>query len=193
MGSFLACHSSAVVLTDEKESPSEGNIAGYRAKAGDEPLSLTPKFWTSSYKLPGKIAFLKSRRNRIAKLIHKRSFKNASMGKKESFVTRLLKFMNTEAEHETPRNLSVRYEVNFTPTEKGLKELISRSDNMDDDIEDIGLKITGTPEIFWLKHSRAKTTVQLDVKRLEGIVIEGESLLTALATNRDTLLAALKG
>ncbi len=97
---------------------------------------------------------------------------------------------------QTPPQLNhevkVKYEFSITPEEAELNSIIAEwENNHDTKWDNAGFKLKGDDEIYWLSHSLAKQTIELDITRENKEIVNAQSLLNAVITNRQTLLQEL--
>lgn len=190
MKEFLAKWTKYVVANEEDEE-ADHSIVGYSPGENMVPLNLNPMFKSYQYKKQGKIDFLTQNREQI-RTIFRKNVLNPQSQVDVSLLNKMLVQLGIQVPPELDHDINVKYEFNYTPEETELASIITAwEDYHDTKWEDVGFKLKGNNDIYWLSHSLAKQTIELDVVRENAEIINVDSLLNAINQSREILLAVL--
>jgi hypothetical protein len=194
LNTFLARHHSEHVhLAQNGEAELE--VEGYQRRPGaDVRDDLNGRFRTRAIRPPGPVDHIRANRPGIYKVIRKSELDGETIANTPvSFYQALLSKLGINEGDQPADPVRSRYEVNFTPTEGQLDNLIEnwQQDGGNDAWDDIGFKMSGDSRTYWLSHSVGRYEEELDVDRVNDEIIGGESLLSELDDMEDDLLERL--
>ena len=186
LNEFMAKFSSYVVSEDNDDI---NEIIGYRETDDDEAQALHSRFQDSIYKKDGRIEYISQHQNRITKIIRKNRL-SITEPDDRNFFSRMMDRVLLQDVNPEHTDIKVKYEVNYTPSQEQLQQMIGEWDVENETRwDDIGFNIAGTT--YWLSHSTAKDEVDLNVTRDNDEVINAQSLIRALQTNQDRIFNVL--
>lgn len=193
LNTFLARHHSEhVSLVQNGEE--ELDLEGYQRHPGADIRDLEARFRTSTIRPPGPVDHIRRNRLGIYKVIRKskldgETIANTSVSNHQAFLSML--GINQGKQPADP--VRSRYEVNFTPTEGQLEEIIEnwQQDRGDEAWDDVGFKMSGDSKTYWLSHSISKFEEVLDVDRDNDEIVNSGSLLSELNDMEDDFLERL--
>ncbi|MES9907195.1 MAG: hypothetical protein ABW150_01640 [Candidatus Thiodiazotropha sp.] len=190
MKTFLAKWTSYVVVDDDDDE-ADHSIIGYRANEDDEPMHLNPMFKSYLKKKPGKIEFITNNREDI-RTIHRKNLLSPQSQADMTLFNRMLVKIGVQDPPQVNHEVKVKYEFHHTPEEEELEAIIADWEQEHDaKWDDIGFKLKGDDEIYWLSHSLAKRTIDLDVTRENKEIVNATSILNSVNQNREVLLQEL--
>lgn len=184
---FLAKFTSYVVEVDPEGDEIE--IAGYREDESDTAKHFYPRFTSSPLRAEGKLQVIRRRRHEIRKIIRKNDLGDNLAGDTPlNFRQALLQQIGiiNATDVGEGNELRAKYEVNYTPSESELEEIIeawNASGDSNSGWDDVGFQFTGESKTHWLSTSLLKIEVDLDVQKSDGMV-SGSSLLREIVSNR---------
>jgi hypothetical protein len=189
LNEFIAKWTKHVVVVEDEEV--DHNIVGYSNSIGDEVLSLHPIFKSSLHKKPGQSDYLKNNISNIIKMIRKNKLvPNVQID--TTLWQSILQTFGLACSTEITHDVKIKYEIPYSPSIQELDDIISEWDSSHNSKwDDVGFKLTGETETYWLSHSISKETVELDVNRENAEVVNGESLLSCLSNIRSSLISLL--
>lgn len=191
--SFLQKYSSHVMLDPAWDGTGEMPIVGYCLQPGAETQRLRPSFRTSLYRQPGALAKIRRERPRIRKLLRKNHISVAQQND-VALWQRMLRGVGLSAPPATRNEAKVKWELEFTPTEPQLEQIIAKWEEEHDlQWDDVGFVLEGEQTPLWLSHVFAKTEIEVDVQRRNAAIVADDSLLAALQANRARLLELVPG
>jgi len=189
MNEFVAKWTKYVVVTDDPEV--DHKIIGYSKGQGEEVQPLHPLFRSSLKKKPGQLDFLRAQRVNIRKVIRKNKLSH-KVQVDIALWQSLLQKLGLHTVTDNSQDVKVKYEIPFSPSSEELEGMISGWDsNHNSKWDDVGFELTGQQEVYWLSHSISKESVELDVRRDNAEVVNGDSIVTSLVQLRSALLANL--
>jgi hypothetical protein len=189
LNEFIAKWTKYVVIADDPEV--DHNIVGYSISPGAEVQVLHPIFRSSLHKKPGKLDYLKTQRPIIRKVIRKNKLSH-NVQIDVAFWQSLLQKVGLHSVTEIAHDVKVKYEIPYCPSDEELESIITTWDiSHNSKWDDIGFELTGESEIYWLSDSISKETMDLEVRRENAEVVNGESILSSLVHVRSSLIAKL--
>lgn len=193
LGEFMDKFSRYVELDDD-DVDSDHTVVGYRASPTDEPENYYPRFLTRLVQQPGKIDYIRKRRESIRAIIRKNQL-TLTTREQITLFKRLVKSMGIGGAEPGDAPLRAKYEISLTPSEEELEDIISRwlENRQQSKWDDVGFKISGESSTWWLSHSLPKHVLELPVRRVNAEIVDGKSLLDAIQASRGTLLRLLRG
>lgn len=169
----------------------DGEEHTYYGQSADEDRKFRPLFMTERRRLPGKLDFIRAKRSDIVKSVQKTVLHPFAQATDNALWQAMLGKMGVKRPAVEEQEISIRNEVCMTPTEEELANIIQqwREDEANNGTGDIGFCLRGnTQEIHWLSSSMAKAEWPVIVERDEHNIVEANSLLHALASNRGEIL-----
>jgi len=177
-----------VVVADEEV---DHNIVGYSNGPGEETQLLHPMFRSSLHKKPGQSEYLKNQRPNIRMMIRKNKLV-PDVQIDTSLWQNMLQKLGLHASTEISHDVKVKYEIPYCPSAQELENVINEWDvSHSSKWDDVGFKLIGESETYWLSHSISKETIELDIRRENAEVVNGESLLSSLSLIRNSMIALL--
>jgi len=193
INTFLAKHhSDHVCLADDGEEELE--VEGYQRSPNTEIRDLNARFKTRTIRPPGPVDHIRANRPGIYKVIRKSKLDNETIANTTvSYYQALLSKIGINQGEQPADPVRSRYEVNFTPTEGQLENIIENweQDGGDEAWDDVGFKMSGDSKIYWLSHSRGRYEEEMDVDRVNDEIVGGESILSELDAMENDLLGRL--
>lgn len=192
---FLARHHSEhVSLVQNGEAELE--VEGYQRRPGEDVdvRDLNARFRSRTIRPPGPVDHIRANRPGIYKVIRKSKLDGETIANTPvSFYQALLSKIGINRGGQPADPVRSRYEVNFTPTEGQLENIIENweQDGGDEAWDDVGFKMSGDSKIYWLSHSLSRYEEELGVDRINDGIVSGKSLLSELDDMEDDLLARL--
>lgn len=184
---FLQVHSPCAKKAHGNSGDAE--IHGY-ATNGDPPADLRPDFETSRIQRPGPIEQLKSRRGEIRKIIRNTKLTLVGSAAEKTVTRYLLQTIGLVQESDKLQHIRVKYEVNVTPKQNELVEIIRTWQERDDSDAEVGFQFAGDPSIHWLGHALARKKMKLDISRSNEI-LDTVAILDQLDGQADNLIQEL--
>ncbi len=186
---FIGKFSDYVILSDYGDS--DLNIAGYRAKPEDPLLNLYPQFSSSVVKRLGQVDYIIKNRINIRKITRHNTLSPGVKNNQESWQ-KLLRSLGIKKEKILSVDVRLTYDFPFTPTEEELKEIIDEWESSHDSRwDDVGFTFACEQSPRWLSHSVAKDDFELETLDVANEIHEATSILEALASMRDSILAVM--
>jgi hypothetical protein len=173
----------------------EYDILGYRNTPSENCQKLYPRFETSLYQKKGQIDFIKENRLSIQKIIRKNKV-DFQVRQDIALWQKLLEYLHiteTNNTSEEENNIHFRYEIDLTPTEDELNQIMDQWDSVHSTKWDnIGFMLKDETSPRWISHSIAKGDFDLELDRNDVGIISAESLLNALLNERQKILGLLE-
>lgn len=189
--SFMARFSNFCVYDESDASHQE--LLGYSDSSPDDHEHHYVRFRGRRVRNRGELDLLLRNRSRIRKTIQKNTLR-PHVTADASLLQRLLRGL-AGGHHGDPRGelpsdcVHVRYEVEYTPTARELKEMFQYIADFDHTKwDDIGFALEGEQDIHWLSHSYVKQEVELDLETGQDRVHDAEELLGKLVARRRRFL-----
>lgn len=191
---YLERFSPWVVLPNGASCSPDVQVLGYQ-DGQDIRQDLKPRFVSAPVKLPGEIDYIRQNRQRIRKIVRKDEYDGGDLPR-TSLLTCMLQGFGLR---DTPEQLDAttfRYELDFEPSEGELNQIIEswqeRADQEDATRwDDVGFMFQSESDIRWLSRSAAKQTLEVDIQLRDEVLIEADTLMTALQRRRNALIGSL--
>jgi hypothetical protein len=187
---FLGKYTSNVVY----EAHDNSKIEGYRSTfSGQADSHLSPRFSSVLYRKAGAIAFVRSNRERIRKVIRKETLSFQVPVQRAFWQELISRFGITEASASEEQTERFKLELEHTPTEEELEQMIySWEYNGGENVwDDTGFKLQGDSNLYWLSHCYARNVFQINAVRKNSEIVDSQSLLDELIARRDEILRLL--
>ena len=185
---FLEAHGRHVVVGEPNEE-SDYPILGYVKNAGDDPAHYYPRFRTALIKNPGQKQFLLDNIDKITKVIRKEVL-DLTHGDELTFWQKMLRQAGLSNPPTLPIKPRISFEVPFKPTSADINNLFQEwEEGGENKWDDFGIKLSGDQEIHWVSHTLARRRFDLAVERDNAEVVNSQSLIDALLTHRQQILA----
>ncbi len=180
------------VVTEKRQPKSlTVDIAGYSLSGDSEILRVRPDFKSAPVKKQGEIRYIRSHWKKIRKMIRTDEYKTGR-SKSASFLRKALHAFGLSGDAQVPEDTRYRCEMTYQPTKDELDEIIQHWENDHTSRwDDVGFMFSGDGEIKWLSRTTARDIMSLDIDYKNDVVIDEESLMAALAAQRDQLLGLL--
>ena len=186
--SFLQKCSSHVQIDPAWDRIEEIRVMGYCEHPGVQPQPLRPQFSTRLLRKPGAHRLIRQKRQQIRKVIRKNRIRTRDQND-VGLWQKMLRGIGMSAPPVARNDVKVKWELEFTPTEEQLNQIIESWEKQHElQWDDVGFVMTGEPEPLWLSHIFVKMELQIDVRRPNPAIIADDTLLSALQTNRSRLL-----
>ncbi len=191
MKGYLERFSKWVVLPANVQKATDVNVLGYKHNRQTR-TDLRPRFRSVPVRLQGRLDYIRTNRQRIRKMLRKDEYEGGRV-QHDSLVAKLLKGFGLRHSAPSLDKTRYRFEINYTPSEAELNEIINEytSGRANTDVtrwDDIGFKFEKDNQIHWLSSASAKGEAEVNIRLRDGVVIEADSLLTALHAQRSSLL-----
>jgi hypothetical protein len=188
---YLERFSPWVVLPTSAERTPNVQVLGYRDN-GDIRHDLKPRFLSAPVRLQGEIEYIRKNRRQIRKIIRTDEY-GGGPTRQTPLLRKMLQSLGLRDAPEELDATRFRFELDFEPTRMELNEVIEawqdRSNSEDATRwDDVGFKFEADPTVRWLSRSVAKQTLELDIHLRDEVLIEAETLMTALQRRREDLL-----
>jgi hypothetical protein len=170
------------------------DILGYR-RTGDDSAQddVYPQFDSKWFKQAGQHNFIRSNWNKIRQIIRKDTLV-FSVEKDRSFFGQLVQKIgiseNIPSNEESER---FQFTLNHHPSEEEVDNMIRYWEEQEHSTkwDDLGFKLEGEDNIYWLSRSLAKKTFSLDVKRINDEIIDSQSLIDQLIAHQHKIFSLL--
>ena len=193
IGDFLALESAYAI--DAIDQDGQPYIAGYTDKQDNVPTAAQPKFKLETFKKKGRRTFLVDNHDKIKKVVRVGRVTLENVLERTTFqsLVRFLRGDPTQHQDVEVGVRSARVELQYTPTENELKQMIEADDADDDGSrwEDLGFEIPGEGTV-WLNRSRASDTFPLNIDIGAAGVVKTELLSKAIVAQKEELLKLLE-
>jgi hypothetical protein len=174
-------------------------FSGYRCANGTIYNDLEPRFIKSLYKNPSKRNMILANRENIRGIVRRINLDRAQPSELDVFDRLRSLFGASGITELNDHEVSLKYELSYTPSATELDEIISAYDNSLNrtNWEDVGLLFPdnnsfGANGTEWLSKSFAKTKIAIEVDWvLTGQLINGNVLLASIGFHRQDLLELL--
>ena len=200
LNGFLRSYSKWVILKPDaaEDDPDEERVAGY-SNVGPHGLleNYKPSFKSSQWKLNGQQDIIRERVDEIRTIVRKDEL-NYEFKEDLSFGQAIWRNMSGESDGKNITGSNrLKYEFEFEPTLKELNQVIKKWDyeheNQVSDYQDVGFKFYGEQKTYWLSESLVSETYDLNVRFINGHVVDSASLLRQLTKKRESILSLLQG
>lgn len=191
MQSFLESFSQHVAWTDPDED-TDLEIAGYTETAGTGLQDVSPRFHTLLLKNPGLHEMILKSASSVRKVFRKTTLdlqRSEDLSRWQSMLTGL----HLREKAKRPDQVRVKYEIPAALSREDIETMIaSWTEQHDREWDDYGFKMSGNSAPYWLSHSLARKDFDLDVTRNSLEVVNTQSLLKALNTQKAEILRLIK-
>lgn len=190
---FLTLESKyAIDANDVEDQP---YIAGYTDKEDNVPTAAKPRFKLIAFSKKGRRAYLLENHDKIKKVLRVGRVTLENVVDRTTFQS-LVRFLRGDPTRHQDIEVGVRsarVELQFTPSEEELMEMIAADDADDDGSrwEDLGFELNGEEGTIWLNRSRASDTFSLNVEVGASGVVKTQMLAHTLGTQRAQILQLL--
>lgn len=185
---FLSRFSKYVKKTEDPNEKGHFEILGYSKGEEEADSTLNPYFNSKLKKLDGNIDVIKSKREKITKVIRKTLISHVPKTK-TSLWDRIFDNIGYNTLKDKNEPLEMKYEISTTLEKKELNDIIdSWSNNThEDNWDDIGFKIKGENLPLWLKSEIPSEEIGIDVKRTDDEFIDFNKFLVDLESRLNLL------
>ena len=169
-------------------------IEGYRStSSGKADSQLSPQFNSVPYRKVGAIPFIRSNRERIRKVISKTTLSFRVPDGQALWQKLLLLAGVVEPSAPEEQTKRFKFELEHTPTEEELEQMISSCDRNGWDYgwDDTVFMLQGDNRTHWLSHCYAHEVFQINAARKNSEIVHPHSLLDELIARRDEILKLL--
>jgi hypothetical protein len=196
LNGFLSkCTTYACIKEFNSGNKTEVKIVGYAKDETDTPRHLNSRFETSLYKKKvSHIEFIKQNHSDIRKIIRKDVI-NMKINQDNEIFNNFFGRLNLSKPKITEEKMKIKYEINYSPSEAELNQMIDSWFSKHDTQEkwdDIGFVLNRRDTIFWLSHELPRDEFILDIKRDKNRIIDSKSLLNELINQKDLIISKIK-
>lgn len=179
--------------------PAGNKIIGYSDGSSPPNSELEARFKRFLHKNPAKKEMIVKNRSKISKIIKRVKLDRTQIVHTKALDSLSRIFGFSQKPELTDSELSLTYEMGYTPTKDQLKEIISTYESSDclTNWEDVGFVFPennsfGANKKEWLSKSYAKTKLQLDVDWIiPGQLLNTEKLIETIQSRRPELIKLL--
>ena len=158
-------------------------ITGYKTEDGGIAF---PSFETYSRKKSGPISYIRSHIGNVSTMLG-RSLLVEGNPEGLSTYNRFLKLMGVTTEKQlADEKVKIEYKIPCSLSEHDFNEIYSKWTESDSELNDVGFKIGN--DIVWLSHEIQKTSINMNVTKINDEVYDLESIRSVIESQRESIL-----